>query len=114
MKIKRKSWHYKISNLGSDFENRDDNLCCYFWRLVGKAVLLLAGLFVVGAVIYAYFTSLFVIPTTIMIIFIVSSIILPILAIYYFRERFGKPLEIPGENILFEYLKAKKRKVCHR
>ncbi len=40
MKIKRTSWHFKISNLLVDFEHHNDNLCRYFWRLVGTLFLL--------------------------------------------------------------------------
>ncbi len=57
MEIKRSSWHCKISNLGSDFERADDNLCRYFWRLVGKLALLLAAVIVLCAGAYAYFTN---------------------------------------------------------
>jgi len=40
MKIKRSSWHYKISNFGANYKNRWDSLCWYFWRAVAKIVLI--------------------------------------------------------------------------
>ena len=122
MKIKRTSWHYKISTFWADSgreEKWDDNLCRYFWGVVG--VLFVSFLYLcffgiliraVGFIIHDYFTSPFFISITIMIAFILSSMIFPILAIYYLREKIGKPLEIPKANLLFEYLKAKKEKVC--
>ena len=116
MKVKRSAWHCKISNFGGNYPRgygrEDDNLCCYFWRIVGKLGMLTFIICVVGLLAYAYFTSIFVIPTTIMCLFILSVIIIPTLAIHYIREKKGEPITLPGENILYEYLKAKKRKVC--
>ena len=111
MKINRKSWHYKVSNLFTDYESRLDNLCVYFWRLIGTIVLfsVLSVLAVIGVIVY--FVSPFIISTTIMVLFIVSSMVLPVLAIYYFREKFGTP-EIAKANLLFDYIKAKKKRVC--
>ena len=112
MEIKRSSWHYKISNLGSDLERTDDNLCRYFWRLVGKVTLLLAVMIIVGFMFYAFFTSGVVIFTTILLLFLLSCCILPPLAIYFIRKRFGKSPEMPYGNIVSAYLAAKKEKVC--
>jgi len=112
MQIKRSSWHCKISNLGSDFEKSDDNLCCYFWRGVGKFALLLAAVIVICFILYSYFTSLFLIPITIIILFLCSSIALPVLAIRFIRKMFGKSPEMPYGNIVTEYMAAKKQKVC--
>ena len=112
MDIKRKSWHYRISNLGSDFERGDDNLCRYFWRLVGKVVLILAAVIIICFVSYSFFTSGVVIVTVIVFLFLLSCFILPFLAIYLIRRRLGKSPELPFGNIVTEYLAAKKRKVC--
>lgn len=112
MKIKRSSWHYKISNLGTDFERSDDNLCCYFWRLVGKLIFLLAATIIFCAFSYAYFTDICLISNTIFLFFLLSVIIFPILAIYFIRKKLGKSPEMPYGNIVTEYLTAKKRKVC--
>ena len=115
MKIKRSSWHYKISNLGSDFERSNDNLCRYFWRGAGKLALLLAAAivvcFLVPFAIYNWFTDDFVISNTIMFFFICSVFILPPLAIHFLRKRFGPP-EMPYENIVIAKISATKRKVC--
>jgi len=40
------------------------------------------------------------------------SVILPGWAIYFVRKKCGRPPVMPGENIIFEYIKAKKRKIC--
>ncbi len=111
MKVKRTSWHYHVSTLLCNYE-KNDNLCWYFWRLVftilglagATAFIILAG--------YAYVTSLQFISTSILIVAMFLAIVLLPLAIYFLRETIGKSPEIPCENILFEYLKAKKRKVC--
>ena len=116
MKIKRSSWHYKISNLGSDFERSNDNLCRYFWRGFGKLALLLAAVIVICALvpygIYLWFIDNFVISNTIMLFFIFSIFILPILAIDFLRKNLHKSPEMPYGNIVSAYLSAKKEKVC--
>ena len=112
MEIKRSSWHYKISNLGSDFERRNDNLCFYFWRGVGKLILLSAGITGISFFMYVYFTSATLIANTIMVIFVCSVFALPPLAIYLIRKKFGKSPEMPYGNIVVEYIAAKKRKIC--
>ena len=111
MKIKRSSWHYKISCFGSCW-NKDDNLCIYFWRLVGKVMLVFFWVIIVCALIIVYFSIPQWILVTIVLIWLFSSIIIPYLTIHYLRDKVGKPIEIPGESIMVEYLKAKKRKIC--
>ena len=112
MKIKRSSWHYKISNFGADYENHSDSLCWYFWRAVGKIVFILIGIVWLSAMLYTWFTSSQFIASTIMILFIVSCFAIPILAIHCLRKLLGKSPEISGSNILIEYVKAKKLKIC--
>ena len=113
MNIKRNSWHYKISLLGTDtYEKSTDSLCLYFWRLVLKSAGILLLSIIIPCLIYAYFTSHFVISTSIMVIFVVSCVALPISAIWYLRKLTGSQLKIPGENIAFEFIKAKKNKIC--
>jgi|SRR6478609_10523061 len=46
MEIKKSSWHYKIVDAFSEY-SPPDNLCNYFWRLVGSIVLSL----IVGAIL---------------------------------------------------------------
>ena len=69
-------------------------------------------IYVIGLLAYAYFTNPQVIPITIMFLFILSTIVIPVLVIHYIRKKKGEPITLPGENILYEFLKAKKRKVC--
>ncbi len=111
MKVKRSSWHYKVGLLGS-YESSRDNLCVHFWSVVIKiavAIFVPSGL---GIAAYYYFIDPFWVSTTIMLTFIFSAIGLPALAIYFLRKKLGKSPEIPGSNILIEYLKAKKAKIC--
>jgi len=111
MKVKRTSWHYKASTLFCDFEEGHTNLCWYFWRLVFTVVFILAILSLACLALYVYFTSLQFVSNTILAVAIILAIILPPLAIYFLREILGKAPELP-KNILFDYVKAKKRKVC--
>ncbi len=121
MKIKRTSWHYRIIDFWADCgrgERRGDNLCIYFWRFMNGLFFSFISLgfigVIVGAISYlmhSYFTSPFFMSITVMIVFLLSSIIFPMLAILYFRKKVGI-IEIPKSNLLFAYLKAKKEKVC--
>ena len=113
MKIKRNSWHSKISNFGKKYPGEyPDNLCKYFWRFVGKIVFLLWAITITVSLIFIYFTNPFWICTTIVILWFVLSIFLSILVIWFVRKKFGVPPEIPGENFVIEYIKAKKEKIC--
>jgi len=113
MKVKRSSWHYKASNFGNGgFENRNDNLCWYFWRLIFKVVVGVAFTIVICMMLYAYFTSPLLIPHTILLLFFVAIFAVPIAVIYLIRKKFGKSPEMPYGNIVAEYIKAKKNKVC--
>lgn len=112
MKISRKSWHYKIRNLGNDFGIYNDTLCRYFWAIVIRIVLITVCTAAIATLVYGYFTSPFWISTSIMILFLISSVVLPVWAVCFVRKRFGGPPELPKETLIFEYLKAKKNKVC--
>jgi len=112
MKINRRSWHCRLSLLGSDFAPHNDNLCNYFWRIVGKLILITVAIIICIVLIALYFMSPLVISNTILIVAILLALVLPALVIFYLREKIGKPIEAPYENIVREYLKAKKRKVC--
>lgn len=112
MKIRRSSWHCKISNLGSDFDKHNDNLCRYFWRLVFKLTVALVLTSYVCALLYLYLTSDFIISHTIMVLFVASCLALPPLAIHFLRKKLGKSPETPYGNIVSAYVSAKKRKVC--
>ena len=112
MKIKRSSWHYKISNFWAGYERRNDNLCWYFWRGVLKLALAVWVLILLVAIAHSYFTSPQVISATIMLVFVVSIFVVPYLAIIFLRGKLGKSPEMPYENIVTECLKARKNKVC--
>ncbi len=112
MKVKRTSWFSRISNLGYDWKRTNDNLCNYFWRAIGKGFGILLGTALSVCLLYSYFTHNEVISTTIMILFMIFSVGIPVLVIYFVRKNFGKSPEMPYGNIVIEYIKAKKNKIC--
>lgn len=111
MKIKRSSWHYKISKLGG-FEKSNDNLCRYFWRLVFKVVVVLVAIDYICFILHAWLTSGMAIVIAIGVIFVIVCLVLPPLAIHFLRKKLGKSPETPYGNIVSAYVSAKKRKVC--
>ena len=107
MKIKRSSLICKIAGSHSQ-----DNLCRFFWRLIGHFFL---GTVMVGLttyVIYCWIISPDTILILIVLFFCVGCVVFPVLAIVNLRRKVGGSPELPYENIVFEYLKAKKQKVC--
>ncbi len=112
MKVKRTSWHYKICHIGSDYENNNDNLCSYFWVVVGKIALFGSAGLLLCVLAYYYFTDPFVLSTSILILSILLGVALPIVVIHYIRQVCGKSIECPGESIVIEFVKAQKDKVC--
>ena len=113
MKVSRKSWHYKLSHfLNEGTGEWGDNLCKYFWRIVGKIIVAIFITFGLTATVITYFTSPMVIPATIAIISSILAVLLPVFVISKLRKKYGKPVGIISENIFFEYVKAKKLKVC--
>lgn len=114
MKIKRTAWHYKISNSGRERSN--DNLCNYFWRLVGNILAFVGKVMAALAlVVCLVFLGYFIISdplVLIVVLFFVSSAVFPILAIWFMRKKLEKSLEMPYGNIVIAYIKAKKEKVC--
>lgn len=118
MKIKKSSWHYKVSSIISHPYD-GDTLCFYFWRLVTAiaVIVLVIGTALTG--IYIYLTSNFAASNSIMIGFIISYIALPWLIIWELRKKFGQigrpieiEIEIPDDNIVLEFIRAKKAKIC--
>jgi len=107
MKIKRTSLICKIART-----RYQDNLCRFFWRLVGHVfcVVFIAG--VSAFLIYSWIVHPQAIFLLFIILFFVGFIVLPPLAIKCLRAILRKSPELPYENIVFEYLKAKKQKVC--
>ncbi len=111
MKIKRTSWHYKIRNFRRA-EKSSDNLCNYFWSLVGNLFLGFAVMMIPVIFIGLLCTSSeFAIALSIC-LYLAANILLPVFAIAFFRNKFGLNTEAPGENIVKEFIKAKKNKLC--
>ena len=113
MQVKRSSWHYKISNLFCSWEKLNDSICIYFWRLIGTILFLSFAVFFFSVLIYTWFIEPLWISNTIAASFVFLSFILPFFAIYYLRSWRGDlSTELPYENIIVEYIKAKKNKIC--
>lgn len=116
MQIKRSAWHSKISNLGKDYHKSNDNLCIYFWRFVLRCICLLVGIpiaiFAMWLLICSYFSNPMWPAWTILLLFFYSLVLFPALAICFVRGRLGKSPEMPYGNIVTEYIKAKKEKIC--
>jgi len=86
----------------------------YFWKsvlIVGFCIVI--PLWVI-LLLWEYFTSIFLVSNTIGILFLAASVYLPVKTIRFLRKRnAGKPFcEIHKDNILIEYLRAKKEKIC--
>jgi len=111
MKIKRSSWCYKLSTFDGR-ERRNDNLCRFFWRLVGNVffVCVLGGAVVSLSVIF--YLSPMAIPVLIILAFLFFSVFCSYWVIYYLRKVLGKPPEMPFGDVVSEFFKAKKRKFC--
>ncbi len=111
MKIKRNSWHYKISNWGS-WGGRNDNLCLYFWRLVLKVLFVVVCICAISGFIYLLCIDFYFRFAWVVVLYFLFSVGVSVLAVWFTRTQLGKSPEIPGSNILIEYLKAKKAKIC--
>ena len=112
MKINRNSWHYKVSNLFTEWESSSDTLCWYFWRLVFTLLGISTIICIIALLIYSYFTSPQWQANSIAVLSISLSIVLPILAIRKLRQINGKPYKLSGEDVVVEFIKAKKNKIC--
>lgn len=112
MKISKKSWLYKIRNFGNGWPVYNDNLCSLFWACVSRFVMILTLAAIIVLLVYSYFTSPFWISTSILLLFVFASTVLPLLAIDFIRKRLGHPVKWSKESLILEYLKAKKNKVC--
>ena len=121
MKVSKSSWHYWIYK--NSFEHgcafEPNNLCPYFWRVVGGGIKILVVTAVVAIVLgfvgwlfYAHTGATFVSTAVIGVIIAVSVNWDEIRWAY--EERFGKSEEVetPEPGLLRSWLKAKKDKVC--
>jgi len=119
MKINTNSWHYKIVSRFTPSEEIPKTLCSYFWILFFGIIVLIAGL---GAALIILFASLSPIlvplinhfyPGTIndgpeKVITGLYAIVLVALLVRYIYNK----TSFTTNNVLFQYLKAKKDKVC--
>lgn len=117
MKIRRKNWISRLSNLGRtrwEIENETDNLCIFFWR----AVLKLAGIVFIIVASSALIILFFMRPdwpaVLIGILWFVSSIFIPLFTIKWLRSmNNGNPICVLDEDeVILNFIKAKKSKIC--
>lgn len=112
IKVNRKSWHFRLTDLWFSYLGKSDsNLCKYFWEVVLSVFI---SLFVVGAVVG--FITIVVIhwQETFLVGLATCFIWVPLVAIFYLRQTGIKTqIENPERiNLLSEYLQAKKEKIC--
>ena len=111
MEFKRSTWLYKISMLGR-FESTRDNLCNVFWGLVARVMMTVLVICFMSTLGYVFYTDFWFRFASAVILYIAFSGFISWLAVHLLREKLGKSPEIPGSNIVIEYLKAKKAKIC--
>lgn len=130
--MKTNIWHYKLNKFWIENERvvqSRNTLCSYFWMTVKSClkVLLLSFLFLlfVSVVVLPYFVyfveSLPMFDPTVILGLIVNVLvygtvawILIILQYSDYKEKYGwgKNKTFKEPNILVEYVKSKKRKIC--
>ena len=110
--VNRESWHFKlVSGFFDRIDWSSSNLCKYFWQVVWSIIMILLVIGVVASVIVVFIINWTI---TLTVIGCSTFIWLPIVAIVYFRK-LGINTEIKNPkqlNLLSEYLKAKKEKIC--
>ena len=117
MKINRNSWHYRWSNFFTNQNTYNANLCSYFWKLLFSIFMPMLCTAIIGTTFILFLMKLFTEPGFINIVVItfcvVGCIFLPIWVIkYYKRITNYEEYRIPGEEVLIEFIKVKKRKIC--
>lgn len=116
MKINTKSWHYRLKSriLGRFIMHQ--NLCAYFWGCVLSillpAILVSLILFLVVFFIYIMFTEPGFINICLIVLSVIGCFALPPIGIYWFRRKTIKQYLVPGEEVVVEFIKAKKSKLC--
>jgi hypothetical protein len=111
MKINRDSWHYKLVHFGS-FEHINTSLCFYFWCVIGKLIMFSIGLSLIGLFIYGIITEPEVRFVIVVVSFVIACFFLPVFAIHTLRYKLHIKTELPKENLIVEFIKAKKAKLC--
>lgn len=115
MKINKNSWHYKFLNKHMNVYPIKNNLCGYFWQVVGHLAL---SVFVLTSCLFIVLTMLsplllffkFKINEFLVAGIIIDILIILILLPALLRKIFKKP--IGSNNLILEYIKAKKSKLC--
>ncbi len=108
MIINKTSWHYRLNrDINGSFY--PTNLCSHFWVTIGSLLKCLVGIIICCFLIGGIILTATILP--IIVGFVISSIIIPTIVIYYFRKVFKKT-EIHTPSFVVEYFKAKKNKYC--
>lgn len=122
--IQSDAWHLRVARWGNyGYQPRD--LCSYFWHVVGTLAFrfviiplwVASGLFLISWFLYALFTRVFygllflgVVVATTVVTLIVLTVITQLASHIHTRERLVPRTK--RVNILSEFLKAKKRRIC--
>lgn len=121
MKVKRSSWHYKLTSfIWRNLEYRGNNLCKYFWMMAWSLTIVCVIILFISGYSYMIYDTIFKDGSTwaifriCIILFVLSLLITPCIAISYFRKFVGKDIIVTVKvpNILSEFIKAKKDKYC--
>lgn len=128
MKVKTTSWHYRLWRFGREADWKEPrDLCRYFWHIFIVKVLLPAAaatLVLMGIGFLAYIIWSNPITTVVVLGFVVLGVVLLIGLGFLIKkmvdrnkrlkeERLHLPPEPePDPSVLFEYLKARKQKLC--
>jgi len=118
MKVNKRSWHYRLTDFiwqDTHIPDTGNNLCKYFWMVVWSVVLSsLIPIIVSGLGILFYFDTNICdkIAVFITVLYVISGLSLPVIAVWAFRAKFGERIEITTPLIVEEFIMAKKNKVC--
>ena len=89
MKINKKAWHYRWLNRLGVYPS---TLCTYFWTVVFTVAL-----------------TPIVVPVLAVILIVIG---IPVLSVIYLRDKWQEKHRGQEPSIFWQYLAAKKRKVC--
>jgi len=122
MKISKSSWHYRFYSATHAYV--PNNLCEYFWKLLGTIIL---SLFFVGWILYIIFclgyaiyvhdlksenTSVIIGTVLWTVILVIGFCCLFYKIVHWFCARHPKVYKEKTPNLLLEWFKAKKNKYC--
>lgn len=112
MKVSRSSWHYKFITYNGFNTYTTTNLCGYFWLLVWSILFYLSTRFVLAWVFVGPYISYLTGDIGYSVITIAVAIMGGVVVLGHLTDYLTNKYTQQEPNILLEYLKAKKKKVC--